>query len=55
MSREQLRRGLYDLFVDLYNQEAFSRRKREYMQLMRNLRHPEGRRPGHSEGASDVL
>jgi radical SAM superfamily enzyme YgiQ (UPF0313 family) len=38
MTRQQLRRGLYQLFSDLYNQEAFSRRKRQYMSLVRRLR-----------------
>jgi len=41
MSREQLRRGLYSLFSDLYNEEAFFRRKRQYMKLIRNLRRTE--------------
>lgn len=38
MTREQLRRGLHDLFKDLYNEHAFQRRKRQYMQLVRRLR-----------------
>ena len=41
MSREKLRSGLYDLFSDLYNEQSFSRRKRQYMGLMRRLRHRE--------------
>jgi hypothetical protein len=41
MSREQLRRGLYDLFSDLYNEQAFIRRKRQYMSLIRKLRRRE--------------
>lgn len=38
MSREQLRKGLYDLFRDLYNEQSFLRRKRQYMNLIRRLR-----------------
>ncbi len=38
MSRDELRSGLYDLFTDLYNEEAFSERKRQYMSLIRKLR-----------------
>ena len=38
MSRAQLRQGLYDLALDLYSEEAFSRRKRQYMALIRRLR-----------------
>ena len=46
MSRDALRRGLYRLFADLYNAEAFSRRKRTYMQVIRRLRQSP---PGGSE------
>lgn len=49
MSREQLRRGLFDLFGDLYNEEAFSRRKRQYMNLVRGLRR---QRPVQDSGQS---
>ena len=42
MSREQLRQGLYDLALELYSEEAFSRRKRQYMALIRRLRQREG-------------
>ncbi len=38
MTREQLRRGLYDLFGDLYHDAAFAARKRQYMAIMRRLR-----------------
>ena len=38
MSRQQLRRGLYELFRDLYNESAFAGRKRQYMNLVRGLR-----------------
>ncbi len=38
MTREQLRMGLYELFKDLYNDSAFQRRKRQYMNLIRTLR-----------------
>ncbi len=38
MTRQELRKGLYDLFADLYNQEAFAARKRQYMDLMRSVR-----------------
>ena len=41
MSREELRRGLYDLFRDLYNEEAFARRQRQYMDLIHKLRRRE--------------
>ena len=41
MSRQQLRQGLYDLFDDLYNEEAFHARKHQYMNLIRNLRRNE--------------
>jgi radical SAM superfamily enzyme YgiQ (UPF0313 family) len=57
MSREQLRRGLYLLFRDLYNDDAFRRRKRRYMELIRNLRRgsaAKGGGPG-DQGAGDVL
>jgi radical SAM superfamily enzyme YgiQ (UPF0313 family) len=37
MSRDQLRKGLHDLFTDLYNEHAFKRRKRQYMQMVRRL------------------
>jgi radical SAM superfamily enzyme YgiQ (UPF0313 family) len=39
MSREELRSGLYRLFTDLYNEEAFARRKGQYRELIRRLRH----------------
>ena len=38
MSREELRRGLYDLFRDLYNEGAFARRQRQWMDLIHKLR-----------------
>lgn len=38
MSREELRRGLYDLFRDLYNEDAFARRQRQYLDLLHKLR-----------------
>ncbi len=38
MSREELRRGLYDLFRDLYNEGAFARRQRQYLDLIHKLR-----------------
>ncbi|MGA2619337.1 MAG: radical SAM protein [Thermoguttaceae bacterium] len=38
MSRDELRRGLYDLFRDLYNDEAFARRRRQYLDLIHKLR-----------------
>jgi hypothetical protein len=41
MSREELRRGLYDLFHDLYNEEAFARRQRQYLDLVHELRRRE--------------
>ncbi len=41
MSREELRRGLYDLFRDLYNDEAFARRQRQYLDLIHKLRRRE--------------
>jgi radical SAM superfamily enzyme YgiQ (UPF0313 family) len=37
MTREQLRQGLHDLFKDLYNEHAFQRRKRQYIQMVRRL------------------
>ena len=41
MSREELRRGLYDLFRDLYNEGAFARRQRQWMDLIHKLRRRE--------------
>ena len=41
MSREELRRGLYDLFRDLYNEGAFARRQRQWMDLLHKLRRRE--------------
>jgi radical SAM superfamily enzyme YgiQ (UPF0313 family) len=41
MSREELRRGLYDLFQDLYNEGAFARRQRQYLDLIHELRRRE--------------
>jgi radical SAM superfamily enzyme YgiQ (UPF0313 family) len=41
MTREQLRRGLYDLFRDLYNEGAFARRQRQYLDLLHVLRRRE--------------
>lgn len=41
MSRHELRRGLYDLFRDLYNDEAFARRQRQYLDLIHKLRRRE--------------
>ncbi len=41
MSREELRRGLYDLFRDLYNEEAFAHRQRQYLDLIHKLRRRE--------------
>lgn len=41
MSRDQLRRGLYDLFRDLYNEDAFARRQRQYLDLIHELRRRE--------------
>jgi radical SAM superfamily enzyme YgiQ (UPF0313 family) len=38
MSRDELRRGLYGLFRDLYNDEAFARRQRQYLDLIHKLR-----------------
>ena len=38
MSREQLRRGLYAPFCDLYNEAAFARRQRQYLDLVHTLR-----------------
>lgn len=38
MSRDQLRSGLHDLFKDLYSEQAFQRRKRQYAHLVRRLR-----------------
>ena len=38
MSREELRRGLYDLFRDLYNEAAFAHRQRQYLDLIHELR-----------------
>ncbi len=38
MTREQLRNGLHDLFKDIYNEQAFTRRKRQYAELVRRLR-----------------
>ncbi len=38
MTRDQLRRGLYDLFADIYDEAAFRRRKRRYMELVRRVR-----------------
>ena len=38
MSREELRRGLYDLFCDLYNEGAFARRQRQYLDLIHKIR-----------------
>lgn len=46
MSRDQLRRGLHDLFKDLYSDSAFQRRKRQYAQLVRQLRHAASRIAG---------
>lgn len=40
MTGDQLRHGLYDLYRDLYNDQAFRRRKRQYMQLIRRLHGP---------------
>ena len=41
MTREELRKGLRDLFKDLYSEQAFQRRKRQYAQLVRRLRRKE--------------
>ncbi len=41
MSRGELRRGLYDLFRDLYNDAAFARRQRQYIDLIHKLRRRE--------------
>lgn len=38
MTRDELRRGLYELFRDLYNEQAFARRQRQYMDLLHKLR-----------------
>ena len=38
MSREELEDGLYHLFLDLYSQEKFHRRKRHYMEIVRSLK-----------------
>ncbi len=38
MSRDELRRGLYDLFRDLYDESAFARRQRQYLDLIHKLR-----------------
>lgn len=37
MSVHELEQGLLWLFAEIYNEEAFSRRKRHYMNLVRNL------------------
>ena len=39
--RGELRRGLYDLFRDLYNDAAFARRQRQYIDLIHKLRRRE--------------
>ena len=41
MSREELRRGLYELFRNLYNEDAFARRQRQWMDLIHELRRRE--------------
>ena len=51
MSRRQLRHGLYDLLRDLYNDDAFRRRKRQYRELLRRLRGRQTSPPG-SGGAA---
>lgn len=38
MTRAELEDGLYELFRDLYNEDQFNRRKRHYMNLMRQLK-----------------
>ncbi|GAB4155472.1 MAG: radical SAM protein [Planctomycetota bacterium] len=38
MTREELEQGLIKLFIDLYNEESFNRRKRKYMEIIRGLR-----------------
>ena len=53
MSRGQLRRGLYDLFRDLYNEEAFRRRKRQYRELIRRLRRGDGAKAQRADDAAD--
>lgn len=39
MSRTELEDGLYSLFQDLYNDTQFNRRKRHYMEIVRQLKH----------------
>lgn len=39
MTKDELRRGLYALFSDLYDEQAFTRRKAQYRELIRTLRH----------------
>jgi radical SAM superfamily enzyme YgiQ (UPF0313 family) len=41
MSREELRWGLYDLARDLYNESAFARRQRQYLDLIHAMRRRE--------------
>jgi radical SAM superfamily enzyme YgiQ (UPF0313 family) len=62
MTREELRRGLYRLFADLYDADAFHRRKRRYMELIRRLRRDEradgasvATQPPPKQGDGDVL
>lgn len=58
MTRKQLRIGLYDLFKDLYNEDAFTRRKRQYKELIRDLRRQREQRAGRHDsttGANHVL
>ena len=50
MSRRELRHGLYGLFRDLYNDEAFRQRKRQYRELIRRL-HRRQAPPGRAAGA----
>ena len=38
MTRQQLEDGIYSLFQDLYNEDQFNRRKRQYMDIVRRLK-----------------